>query len=371
MLAAQRSAGIPILDLTVSNPTQVLPHYPHAHIARVSAAISDFSYRPHPLGEPQARRAVVSYYAARQIAVSEDRIVLTASTSEAYSLLFKLFCDPGDEAVVPVPSYPLFEYLAALDSVRTAPYRLQYDGSWHVDFNSLHQQISDRTRAIVVVNPNNPTGSHLKLTEAERLLSVARERGLPVICDEVFADYPLEESIDCVKTLAESDSGLSFSLGGLSKTAGMPQMKLGWIVINGAAAERALAAERLELILDTYLSVSTPVQRMLPDLLSIGESIRQHLSSRIKSNLETAHRLLKDTPAQCLRTEGGWCAIIRLPAIYSDEIWTARLLTKCSVAVQPGYFFDISSEAHIVVSLITLPEVFADGIGRIRQLVLK
>lgn len=309
------------------------------------------------------------YYSRRGLAVEADRILLTASTSEAYGDLFKLLCDPGDEVLVPRPSYPLFEYLAALESVRMVPYWLRYDGSWHVDFGDLRQRISPRTRAIVIVNPNNPTGSFLKEREAVRLVALAAERGLPVIADEVFFDYPLGRKSRQAATLVNRHDVLSFSLNGLSKAAGMPQMKLGWIVLNGPDAKRERARQRLELILDTYLSVNTPVQRALPALLGLGESMQARILSRTRENLRVLEDLLRDSAAHPLCTEGGWSAIVRLPGMQDEEKWLLDLLEQEQVIAQPGYFFDLECGRSLVVSLITPPESFREGISRMKKLV--
>lgn len=366
---AKRRAGVPLIDLTRSNPTEVLSAYPRAAIRDAYARIDDFSYVPDPSGKQEAREAISRYYEQRGIVVAPDRLLLTASTSEAYSLLFKLLCNPGDEVLAPIPSYPLFEYLAALESVRIVPYQLRYDGSWHVDFHHLRSQISSRTRAIVIVNPNNPTGSFLKSFEAIELFRIAQDHHLPLVSDEVFFDYALRPLANAVSTLTAQDSVLAFSLNGLSKTAGMPQMKLGWIATSGPASEVDAATSHLELLLDTYLSVGTPVQNALPELLEIGSGVRRQLLERTKQNFANLKRLLNNCPATCLHTEAGWSAIVRLPNLVSEEAWTARFLEECTVVVQPGYFFDMPSEAYIVVSLITPECEFQDGMERIQRLV--
>jgi alanine-synthesizing transaminase len=368
LIAANHAANRPVLDLTISNPTRVLADYPHAEIAAAYAAIADFTYHPDPAGHPCAKQAIVSYYADQGRAVPEDRILLTASTSEAYSLLFKLLCDPSDEILIPLPSYPLFEYLAALESVQTIPYRLLYDGSWFIDFDDLRNRISSRTRAIVVVHPGNPTGAYLKPGEAARLLALAAEHNLPIISDEVFLDYPISAASTVQPSLCEHDGTLTFCLNGLSKLAGMPQMKLGWIVIGGPSDDRAAARRRLELLLDTYLSVSTPVQLVAPRLFQIGAGIQQQLQHRVRSNLAVARQILSGSAANPLHTEGGWSAIVRLPSLLSEEAWVLTMLQEESVIVQPGYFFDMYSEPHIVLSLITPPDVFTQGLSAIRRL---
>ena len=368
---SKRSAGHSILDLTISNPVAAGFDYPHDRLTEIFASIHDFSYHPDPFGDKSARTAIASYYAQRNVAAELEDLALTASTSEAYTLLFKLLCDPGDEVLVPSPSYPLFDYLAALESVRVLPYRLLYAGNWFVDLEYLRSIVSRRTRAIVVVNPNNPTGSFLKRSEHAALTELASSRGLPLICDEVFMDYPVTPASDLVSTLAGSQTGLSFSLNGLSKAAGMPQMKLGWIVINGDAGERSRAAERLEHILDTYLSVGTPVQRALPDLLIAGLGMQQQIQQRIKTNFAALGSLLRASPVHPLHVEGGWSAILQLPRTRSEEYWATTLLRDYGVAVQPGYFFDMAAEAYVVVSLLTPSGELHTGIERLIEMIRK
>jgi hypothetical protein len=368
MIEEKRCAGAPLLDLTVSNPTELLPHYPHSQIAKAYTSIADLSYRPHPLGSEQARNEIVGVYRELGVRLTPDRIALTASSSEAYALLFKLLCDPDDEVLVPVPSYPLFEYLAAFECVRTVPYRLVYDGSWSIDFADLRNRLSARSRAIVAVNPNNPTGSFLKSAERDLLLTLASERGIPIISDEVFMDYRFANDADAASTLAGQESTLVFCLNGLSKMAAMPQMKLGWIAIGGPAKEREVARARLELLLDTYLSVSTPVQASLGDLLTIGAENRRILRSRIAANLSILTTALIDQPVDSLHAEGGWSTILRLPNIQSEEAWVTKLLEEEDMIVQPGYFFDMPSEPYVVLSLITPEKTFAEGISRIVRL---
>ena len=368
LLAAKLVDGSPLLDLTISNPSRIDLQYPHQEIATAYGTIRDFTYRPEPFGSFEARGAIVRYYESRGVQIHSKQVALTASTSEAYSLLFKLLCDPGDEILVPTPSYPLFDYLAALETVRVVPYRLFYDGRWSIDFDRLKTKLTPRTRAIVVVNPNNPTGSYLQRAEANSLLTLASRHHLPIISDEVFMDYSFGDPSSRPSTFAEFNSVLSFSLNGLSKTAGMPQLKLGWIVTNGPAHEQETALNRLEILLDTYLSVSNPVQQLLPRLMELGASIRNQLKARVTSNFEVGCTTLKDTTANFLYTEGGWSALIRLPRRLSEEEWITRLLLDHAMVVQPGYFFDISPEAHIVVSLIAKPGDFRSGLERLRGL---
>jgi alanine-synthesizing transaminase len=365
LLAEKKEARVPILDLTNSNPTSLLS-YPHAAITADLGSPHDFSYCPNPFGSEQAREAVSTYYRERGWDVPVSRIALAASTSEAYSFLFKLLCNPGDEILVPVPSYPLFEYLAALENVHAVPYTLRYDGSWFLDFDHLSKQISTSSRAIVLVNPNNPTGSFLKNHERPQLVELANRKNIPLISDEVFMDFEFEPRTQRVRTLVDETATLSFTLSGLSKAAGMPQMKLAWIVLNGREKDRMEARGRLELLLDTYLSVNTPVQIALPKLFETGAKIRAELQERCCQNLVLANDLLRDSPLHPLHTEGGWSTIVRLPSMLEEEDWLYRLLQQENVLLQPGYFFDMSSGSYAVASLITEPRAFREGIEKLR-----
>jgi aspartate/methionine/tyrosine aminotransferase len=330
------------LDLTVSNPTLADFQYPPA-LYEALADPRTLQYAPDPRGMATVRELV-------------GADLLTASSSESYSYLFKLLCDAGDEVLVPRPSYPLFEYLARLDCVNIRQYPLFYDHGWHIDTGALRAMVSPQTRAIVVVNPNNPTGSFLKRSE----WMVFEEIGLPVIADEVFAPYPLVDCdrLDCV---AEIESPLlRFSLGGLSKQAGLPQMKLGWIRI-GACAERDEALRGLEWIADTYLSVSAPVQHAAHMLLRSG--VHRQILERVRAN----HALVPEA----LATEGGWSVMLRLPATRTEDEWVAQL-HESGVGVQPGYFFDMDSHApHIVLSLLTPTSRFQEGLRRVRAAIAR
>lgn len=367
LLIEKKNTAAAVLDLTVSNPTTVL-RYPHSEIKAALGDVRDLSYHPDPFGLPEAREIISNFYRDQGYEIDASRIALTASTSEAYALLFKLLCDPGDEVLIPAPSYPLFEYLAALENVRTISYHLRYDGSWFIDFESLRERISTRSRAIVVVNPNNPTGSFLKTSERRKLIELASERNLALICDEVFMSYEIGSETGREKTLVNEAEVLSFSLNGLSKMAAMPQVKLAWLVINGPKDEQQTARERLEIILDTYLSVNTPVQLALPQLFEIGAGLRSQVLARVSRNLDRAHETLRDTPAHALHTEGGWSVLLQLPSKQSGEQWVEQLLQEENVLLQPGFFFDLPGEAYTVASLITEPPEFDEGLERLRNL---
>ena len=367
-LEAMRRDGARILDLTESNPTRAGLEYP-PEIVRAFDDPRMLVYEPSPAGATEAREAVASYYAARGERVETGRILLTASTSEAYAWLFKLLCDAGDHVLVPRPSYPLFEFLANLESVEVRQYPLAYHGGWAIDLDALAAAVSDRTRAVVLVNPNNPTGSYVKRAELQALSRLCAERRIALISDEVFSDYALGEAPDAerVRTLVGVEECLAFSMSGFSKVAGLPQMKLGWIVTSGPAKLQAEAMEKLEWIADTYLSVSTPVACAAARLLAAGESVQRQIRERTAGNLAVARDALAGSAAGILVVEGGWYITVRMPRIHSEEDWAIQLLTQASVLTQPGFFYDFESEAFLIVSLLSVPEVFREGIARLRR----
>jgi aspartate/methionine/tyrosine aminotransferase len=365
-LQAKRQAGVPILDLTESNPTRAGLDYP-PEILEAFLDDRNLRYDPAPAGARDAREAVAAYYAARGVPVEPDQILITASTSEAYAYLFKLLTDPGGEVLVPRPSYPLFEFLACMESVSVRSYPLVYDNGWSIDLEVLESVLTRSTRAIVLVNPNNPTGSFVKRAELARLVCLANERSLALVSDEVFSDYGFAPDPNRASTLATLDEGLAFSLGGLSKAAGLPQMKLGWIVAAGAPDLRRQALERLEWIADTYLSVSTPVQSAAARLLAAGQTVQNQIRQRTAENLAFARQVVAGTQAGLLDVEGGWYVTLRVPRVRTEEEWTLELLDRYQVLVQPGYFFDFESEAYLVLSLLTPPEVFRHGMRRLLE----
>jgi alanine-synthesizing transaminase len=364
LLEDKRRQGHRILDLTETNPTRVGIPYPSDLLAPL-ADPGALRYDPSPLGLVAAREAVAADYARRGVAVDPGRLVLAASTSEAYAWLFKLLCDPGDAVLVPQPSYALFEYLARLESVDVRPYPLSYDGEWHLSAEAVAESVAPRTRAVVVVSPNNPTGSYLKRAEADALLALCAERGLAVIADEVFADYAFGPDPRRLASLAEDGPALAFALGGLSKSCGLPQLKLAWIAASGPERWRAPARARLEVVADTYLSVSTPVQRAASALLARRSELQAPIAGRVAENRDTLRRLAGGSPASLLHGEGGWSAVLQVPATQSEEERVTRLLEQHDVLVHPGYFFDFPREAFLVLSLLTPTDVFAAGVERI------
>jgi len=367
LLAEKRRAGERILDLTESNPTRAGFDYPVARILNALAAPQVMTYEPAPRGLLAARQAIADYYGERGEAVEAERIHLTASTSEGYAYLFKLLADQGDAVLAPQPSYPLFDFLAALEGVELRPYELVYTHptGWQIDFDSLQQAMTAETRAVIVVNPNNPTGSFLKRGELERLTALCAEHRLALIVDEVFSDYPLMADGERALSLASISSVLIFVMSGLSKTLALPQMKLGWILANGPAELRNEAEERLDLIADTFLSVGTPVQQAAPAWLRLRAGLQQQILSRLRGNLKLLAQLTADSPGRLLKVEGGWSATLEVPRYSSEEEWVLSLLAEDQVLAHPGYFFDFPREAFIVVSLLPAPEIFREAISRL------
>jgi aspartate/methionine/tyrosine aminotransferase len=369
-VASMRAERRPYIDLTLSNPTHAdaAIEYPDDLLAPL-ADPRGLVYSPSPAGDPAARHAIARDYARRGIDVPAERIVLTASTSDAYSLIFKLLANAGDEVLVPRPSYPLFEHLGRLDLVSTRPYDLDIHAGWSIDFASVEAALTPRARAALIVSPNNPTGSFVTADELDRLAAVCAPRGVAVVADEVFADYELEPGAAAAAGhVAARRDILSFSLGGLSKSVGLPQVKLGWIAVGGPEAIVRAALERLEHIADTYLAVSTPVQVAAPALLERGGAIRARIAQRIAAN----HRALVAQAAEVsswsvLRSGGGWYGVVQVPSIEYEEDLVVRLLMENHVLAHPGYFFDFPRESFLIVSLLPAVESFANGLQRVVQ----
>jgi alanine-synthesizing transaminase len=370
VVEARRRSGAPLLDLTETNPTRAGLRAP----ADILAALADpaaLAYDPEPLGRRDAREAIAADGRRRGAEINPDRLVLTASTSEAYAFAFKLLCDPGDTVLVPRPSYPLFEYLAGLESVQVRPYPLRYDGTWHIDLAELAEALTDRTRAIVAVTPNNPTGSFVKGAEADALRALAASHGAALLSDEVFADFPLREDPGRALTLFADGPALTLCLGGLSKSCGLPQLKLAWMALAGPAAAREEARARLEVVADTYLSVSTPVQQAAPAVLARAAELQAPIRDRIRANLGVLRDAAQGTPATLLDVEGGWSAVLHVPATRGEDEWVIALAEEDGVLVHPGYFFDFPREAYLVLSLLPPPPTFAEGVARILERVTK
>ena len=364
-VADARASGRALIDLTQSNPTRAGFDYPDYLLSALADA-RGLKYEPAPFGLIAARQAVARDYARRGVSVSPERIALTASTSEAYSLLFKLLTDAGDDVLAPRPSYPLFDHLARLDEVALRHYDLEYHDGWSLDMASVERAITDRTRAVLVVSPNNPTGSFISRQELKRLEALCAERGIAIIADEVFADYQVRPGacVDAGRVL-EVHTGLAFSLGGLSKSVGLPQVKLGWIAAAGSDELVGRRSTGWSSICDTYLSVSTPIQAAAAELLSRGAAVRTQIQTRIASNYRTLSERLELVPScTLLVADGGWSAVVRVPSIGSEEDLVVSLVGE-GVLVHPGYFFDFPHESYLVVSLLPVEDDFAEGVSRV------
>jgi alanine-synthesizing transaminase len=361
-----RVAG-PLVDLTESNPTRAGFDYPVDLLAPL-AHPRGLVYEPNPFGLPQARRAVAREYERLGIAVPPDRIVLAASTSDAYSLVFKLLAGAGDEILVPRPSYPLFDHLTRLDEVTAVPYDLEYHDQWTIDLAGVERALTSRTRALLIVSPNNPTGSFVKRDELDRMTAACASRGIPIIADEVFGDYELEPGAAAAAGHLLDEPGgptLAISLGGLSKSAGLPQVKLGWMAFAGPDALVREALERLALVCDTYLSVSTPVQAAAAELIERAAPVRTQIQARIAANYRRLVEQTASVPAcRVLRAEGGWYGVVQVPTLEPEEDLAVALVEQAGVLVHPGYFFDFPRESFLILSLLPAEPAFADGVDR-------
>jgi aspartate/methionine/tyrosine aminotransferase len=362
-LSAHQRSGRPLLDLTASNPTTIGLQFDRDRILAALADSRSLTYEPFAKGLLSAREAVAGYYREIGTRIDPEQLTLTTSTSEAYTFCFRLLCEPGDEVLVPTPSYPLFEFLAQLQDVRLVPYELIYDHGWQIDFHGLRQKLTERTRAVIVVHPNNPTGSFLKHQEMTELAELCASRSMAIIADEVFFDYALAPGAE---SFTANHACLTLSMSGLSKICGLPQMKVAWIAVTGPAKLRTEALARLEVIADTYLSMNAPIQHALPVLLEERRSIQQQLQDRVRENLaELDRQLAGQQLASRLDIEGGWYAILRVPAIGSDEDLTVSLIAQHDVLVQPGHFYDFPRDGYLVLSLITPTDQFQEGLARV------
>jgi alanine-synthesizing transaminase len=363
-----RSSGTRVLDLTLSNPTRAGLQYDEVRILQALASPQAMDYDPQPKGLSGPRAAVAAYYRTlpgiQQF--DSERLILTTSTSEGYSFVFRLLCNPGDELLVPKPSYPLFEFLADLQDVKLVPYPLIYDHGWQMDFPSLEKAVTKRTCGVVVVHPNNPTGSYVHADERETLNGFCREHQIAIIADEVFLDYAHDGESE--RSFAANEDVLTFTLSGVSKISALPQMKVAWVATSGPAAEIEEALARLEVISDTYLSMNAPMQGALPALLAQRKSIQQQLLNRVRNNLaETDRQLAAQKTCQRLSVEAGWYAVLRVPVTQTDEELAIGLLRRKSVLVHPGHFYDFPSDGYLVLSLITPQAEFAEALQRLLE----
>ncbi|HEY6352481.1 MAG TPA: pyridoxal phosphate-dependent aminotransferase [Candidatus Angelobacter sp.] len=363
-LARHRAGGSALLDLSASNPTECSFQYASHAIMRALCNPRTIEYHPDPKGLEIARRAVSSYYAEKNKKVPPERIVLTTSTSEGYSFIFRLICNPEDEILVPTPSYPLFDFLAGIQDVRLKRYPLIYDHGWQIDLHALEQAVTERTRGMIVVHPNNPTGHFTKPAEVAAINRLCANHGMAIIADEVFLDFPFMP--ESRLSFCANQEALTFTLSGLSKTSGLPQMKLAWVVVSGPEKLRQEALARLELIADTYLSMNAPVQLAAPVFLEMRHGFQQQVMERVRLNLaELDRQLAAQQHCSRLEVEGGWYVVLRVPATQSDEDLAIELLEQKNVYVHPGHFYDFQQEGHLVVSLITPEGEFAEGIQRL------
>ena len=361
-----RAAGMDVLDLSVSNPTRAGLPYDEDAILQALIHPEALDYDPQPKGLLSARQAVARYYhdAHDSYGVDPESLILTTSTSEAYSYVFRLLCNADDEILVPKPSYPLFEFLADLQDVKLAPYPLLYHDGWQIDFESLYKSVNHRTRAVVVVHPNNPTGSYATSTEVDELNRFCAEYELALIVDEVFLDYAHDGASR--SSFVANEPALTFTLSGISKISGLPQMKVAWLAASGLEKRRREALARLEVIADTYLSMNAPLQLATPVLLEQRKQIQPLLLDRIQSNAQELDRQLgHQKTCERLRVDGGWYAVLRVPALQSDEGLVIDLLRKVGVLVHPGHFYDFPKDGYLVTSLITPTDIFREGIRRI------
>ena len=372
-LAAAKSSERAVIDLTESNPTRARLYDTVPLVAELGHPRGAV-YEPEPLGHPTARRAIADYYASRGLAVDAERLVVAASTSEAYAWIFGLVADPGEDILIPRPSYPLFGWIAEMRGVTLRSYELVRDAEFRIDFDDLRRKIDEKTRAIVLVHPNNPTGSFVRRDEAEALFRLAREHDLALLVDEVFGDYALEPLAPALLpsfAAGAAEAPLVFVLSGLSKVLLLPQCKLGWIAVFGENALAREAIARLELIADTYLSVATPVQLALPALLAHQPAIARAVNARLRQNLaaldEALAALGPTSPVRRLPVRGGWYAVLEVPRLHDDDAWVELLIREDGVVVHPGYFFDFEGDGFLVVSLIPEPSEFRDGIERVAR----
>ncbi len=361
----RRRQGLEILDLTESNPTQC-GFAAGEEILEVFGDSRALRYEPDPRGLLRAREAVCSYYAVRGVTLRPEQIFLTTSTSEAYSYAFRLLADPGDQVLIPQPSYPLFDFLAGLNDLEPVSYPLRYDQQWRIDLEGFERCLSPLTKGIVVVHPNNPTGSYVKTEELAFLTELCGKNQAALIADEVFADYALEKSGERPASHAGLSEALTFTLSGLSKISALPQMKLGWVVVNGPPELLRAALDRLEVIADTYLSVSAPLAHGLPKLLERSKEVQPKILARLRKNLATLDEAIGASPSiSRLKVEGGWYAILKAPAAFSDEDWAVELLSRDGVLIHPGHFYNFSSDGYWVISLLTEEKTFQEGMTRI------
>lgn len=362
-LERHKSSGRKLLDLSASNPTECGFSYDESAILRALSNGASMQYHPDPRGLKTARQAVSDYYASRNEHIAVEDLLLTTSTSEAYSFVFRLLCNPGDEVLIPTPSYPLFDFLADINDVKLVRYALFYDHGWHIDLHALKQAISPRTRGIILVHPNNPTGHFTKQEETAQLNQICSAHQLAILADEVFLDFPLGAR---QQSFVSNSAALTFTMSGISKISGLPQMKLAWLAVNGPDQAKREALARLEMIADTYLSQNAPIQLAAMVFLEQRHAFQQQLMARVRKNLSHLdHELQKEKRITRLEVEAGWYAVLRIPATRSDEHFAIELLEKHDVYLHPGHFYDFPNDGYLVLSLITPEQDFTEGIHKL------
>lgn len=368
-LRERRARGEEVLDLTISNPTACGFDYEAESLLAPLAAPAALDYQPEPFGLESSRAAVAKYYRDHGAEVPVEHICLTTSTSEAYSYLFRLLGDPGDEVLIARPSYPLFDFIARLDAVMLREYPLRYDPgasassahAWTIDFHALREAITERTRAVVVVHPNNPTGNYASEAERQELERLCAERGIALIVDEVFLDYAVQRDATPCSFAAADGPALCFVLSGLSKVCALPQMKLSWIVARGPADVLAVALARLEVVADTFLSVNAPTQAALTSWLEGRNRLQTQIRDRVRANLRALDARLRETQADRLAIEGGWTAVLRVPREIDGKPFVHAALER-GVLVQPGEFYGLP-DGRAVISLLSPPDVWNRGLA--------
>lgn len=366
-IAELKRRGIALLDLTASNPARCGFHYADESLLSALIHEKNLDYDPNPRGLVNAREAIAGYYAAKNIRVTPEQIFLTSSTSEAYNFIFRLLANPGDNVLIPQPSYPLIDYLAAISDVELKKYALRYADRWRTDFDSLTGLADTRTKAILLVHPNNPTGHYVCTEDIRALTQLSAKQTLPLVVDEVFFDFPIQPDLT-PRSFAANHESLIFTVSGISKCLGLPQMKLSWIVVTGPEKIRGEAIRRLEIIADTFLSVSAPVQNALPVWFEKRKEIVSEIRERLALNLKTLKKeASKWKGVLLLKPEGGWYAMLKLPDSKTDEAWTLEILEKTHVLIHPGYLFDSSEESLAVLSLLTDPAIFKTALSSLQK----
>lgn len=362
-LERHKSSGRKVFDLSASNPTECGFKYDAAAIMRALCTPASLQYHPDPRGLQSARGAVSDYYFTIGEQVSISDLLLTSSTSEAYSFVFRLLCNPGDELLIPTPSYPLFDFLADISDIKLIRYPLFYDHGWHIDLHALKQAITPRTRGVIVVHPNNPTGHFTKQEETEQLNQLCSANQMSIIADEVFLDFTLGAA---EKSFVANAGALTFTMSGISKISGLPQMKFAWLAVSGPEERKREALARLEMIADTYLSLNTPIQMAAPWFLQQRSAFQQQVIARVRRNLaELDAQLAGKKQIDRLEVEAGWYAVLRVPATRPDEELAIELLEKHDVYLHPGHFYDFPGEGYLVISLITPEQDFSEGLRRL------